>query len=185
MKRRAPPEKQAEQLTRLLLTSRDFQLALSAVAFLLEDVDWDESYRIPDLRRFYCYEAAMVVSYARPFVHSRGGVRPFSWKDISAELSEKELALHDKVLLDRNKLVAHSDADYVELRRIVIRTRFPDREPHDFAMPRYHEGIRLTYEDCRTAEVLLRRSMGEILSRVQELKHLDEGGFRIIDTGEN
>jgi len=47
-------------------------------------------------------------------------------------------------------------------------------------MPRYNEGIRLTYDECRTAEVLLRRSIGEILSRIQELKPLDDGGFRII-----
>ena len=184
MRRETPREKQAEQLTRLLLTSRDFQLALSAFTFLMEDVDWDEDYRLPDLRRFYCYEAAAVVSYVRPFVHSRGGVRPFSWKDISAKLSENELALHDKLFLDRNKLVAHSDADYVELRRVVIRTRFRDGELHDFAMPRYHEGIRVTYNECRTAEILLRRSRGEILSRIQDLKHLDESGFRIIDMGE-
>ena len=126
----------------------------------------------------------MVISYARPFVHSRGGVRPFIWKDISEKLSKSELALHDKLVLDRNKLVAHSDADYVVVQRIVLRTHFPDGGIHDFATPRFNTEIRLTYDQCRTAETLLHRAMGEILTRIQELKHSDGGGFRIMDLGE-
>jgi len=51
----------------------------------------------------------------------------------------------------------------------------------DFAMPRYHDGIRLTYEQCRTAEVLLRRAMHDVLSRIQEFKDIDGSGFRVVD----
>jgi hypothetical protein len=182
--REIPHEKQAEQLTRLLLTSRDFQLALSAVTFLLEDVDWEQRYGLAELRRFYCYEAAFIVSYARPFVTARGGVRPFSWKDVSLERSEPEKALHTKLLLDRNKLVAHSDADYVEVRRVVYRARFPEREPYDFAMPRYDEGLRLSYEECRTAEILLHKAKQGIRKQVQTLKDIAGADFRVIDLGD-
>jgi len=173
-------EKQAEQLTRLFLTNRDFQLALSAVTFLLQDVDWDASYSVPDLRRFYCYEAAMVVSYVRPFTQSRGGARPFSWKDISVKLDDAEKALHERLVVDRNKLFAHSDADYVELRRVIFRMRMPGRrKPLDFAMVRFNEWVRLSTKECLTAQQLLHRALHAIIEKTQTID-LQDAGFRLI-----
>jgi hypothetical protein len=179
-----PPEKQVERLSRLLLTSRDFQLALSSVTFLLEDLDWEQPHALAQLRRFYCYEAAFVTSYARPFVQARGGARPFTWKDIALTLSPQEWDLHGKIILDRNKLVAHSDADYVDLRRVILRTHVGERGPFDFALARYPEGVRLTYEECRTAELLLRRAMHEVLMAIQTFMGADLDSFHVIDIGE-
>lgn len=179
--RRSPAGKQAEQLTRLLLTCRDFQLALSAVTFLLEEVDWEGRHTLVERRRFYCYESAFVVAYVRPFVQARGGVRPFSWKDIAMKLSDDEKTLHERLILDRNKLVAHSDADYVDVCRVIYRTYVDeDRDPFDFAFPRYREGATLTCEQCRTGELILKRALEGTLRAIQKLKDIADAGFDIV-----
>lgn len=67
------------KLTRLMISSHDFQQALSAATFLLEEVEESAKYSLPELRRFRCYETNMVIGYARPFSMAKGKVGPLKW----------------------------------------------------------------------------------------------------------
>jgi hypothetical protein len=69
------------KLKRLLISVRDFQEALSAATFLLEEVDQSAKYSLAEIRRFRCYETAMVIAYARPFSMAKGEVGPLKPKD--------------------------------------------------------------------------------------------------------
>jgi hypothetical protein len=61
-----PRLRQAEgRRIRLLYSLGDLQLALSASAFLAE-CEPDEKYSKVELRRFRCYETALVTAYNRP-----------------------------------------------------------------------------------------------------------------------
>jgi hypothetical protein len=106
------------KLTRLLISVRDFQHALSAATFLLAEVDDAGRYRLENLRRFRCYETTMVVAYARPFSRARGGVGPFRFADAGVQASSSEKRLHEKIMKHRNTLYAHSDAEFVEMKRL-------------------------------------------------------------------
>lgn len=102
---------------------------------------------------------------------------------VSLKLTEDEKPLHRFLILTRNKTVAHSDADHVKLRRLIFRTQIDeDRDPFDSALPRYHEGITLTYEQCRFIQAFLHRAIDVTIRRVQELKDIDGGGFYVVKT---
>ena len=46
------------QLRRLVYSAWDFQQALSALTFLIEDCDYDRLHNVLELRRFRCYETS-------------------------------------------------------------------------------------------------------------------------------
>ena len=81
------------KLTRLMISSHDFQQALSAATFLLEEVDESAQYSLPELRRFRCYETNMVIGYARPFSMAKGKVGPLKWGDIGLAKGGPEKSL--------------------------------------------------------------------------------------------
>ena len=99
---------------RKLYSFGDFQLALSAAAFLGE-CEADEKYTKAELRRFRCYETTVIISYARPFSQSSHGFPKLSLKMVGATLTEEQIALHDRLLMMRNKVIAHSDADMMRM----------------------------------------------------------------------
>ena len=113
-----------EQHVRLLYSLGDFQLALSALTFLAE-CDFDESYSNVELRKFRCFETTAIISYTRPFAQSRGGPR-LTIEMTGAELTVGQYELHDKLLLLRNKVIAHSDADMMRMASKSF--RIPSRE---------------------------------------------------------
>jgi hypothetical protein len=108
------------KLTRLLISGQDFQHALSAATFLLEEVSEGGRYRLEEMRRFRCYETTMVVAYARPFSMAKGEVGRFSFGDEGVRLSPPEKRLHEKVVKHRNTLYAHSDAELVEMKTYLM-----------------------------------------------------------------
>jgi hypothetical protein len=73
------------QRLRLLYSLGDFQLALSACEFLSE-CDADKKYSKIELRRFRCYETAMVTAYTRPFSQSKGMVPKLSLEMTGVQL---------------------------------------------------------------------------------------------------
>ena|SRR5579871_6575823 len=110
----------SRQRLRLLYALGDFQMALSAADFLAE-CDSDRKYNRVELRRFRCYETALIMGYTRPFSESRGGKIPrLSIKMTGAELSPEQQHLHENLMLLRNKVIAHSDE---EMMRMVSQTR--------------------------------------------------------------
>lgn len=100
---------------RLLLSVHDFQQALSAAVFLLEEAEERGRYPLGTLRRFRCFETALVVAYARPFSQAKGEIGRLEWKDLGLKLEGAELQLHRRLIERRNRLHAHSDADMVNM----------------------------------------------------------------------
>lgn len=123
-----------ERLLRLMMSALDFRHSFSAATFLLEDCDWTKRYQTKELRRFRCYETTMVVAYGRPFARAKGGTAPFSWKQIKPgfQINPGELAIHDKLVEYRNKLHAHSDGDFTQIKPEIWRSKLPNGSDHDF-----------------------------------------------------
>ena len=79
----------SNKLTRLMISAQDFAQAYSAATFLLEEVDDGERYNtLAKMRRFRCYETAMVVAYARPFSMAKGKIGKLKWKDTGLSMTE-------------------------------------------------------------------------------------------------
>ncbi|MGY3413465.1 hypothetical protein ACVWZV_009632 [Bradyrhizobium sp. GM5.1] len=92
----------------------DLQQALNACE-LLRECDETQKFTKADLRRFRCYETALVIAYTRPFTQSRGEALPLSMKMANVKLSDDRRALHDRLVGMRNKIVAHSDSDMMRM----------------------------------------------------------------------
>jgi hypothetical protein len=123
-----PKSKRASrQRLRLLYSLGDFQLALSAAAFLSE-CDPKANYSKIELRRFRCYETTVIMAYTRPFSQSKGEIPPLTIKMTGATLTGEQKELHRRLVQLRNKVVAHSDA---EMMRIVSKT-YPMQLNNDF-----------------------------------------------------
>lgn len=109
-------EDRLEYLKMLMIWSADFQMALSAITFLGE-VEEDQKYPIPELRRFRCYETAFIVAYCRPFTRANGKKFPrLFMSDVDLVLIGKESDLHNKILNLRHKVFSHSDRDFAHVR---------------------------------------------------------------------
>jgi len=102
---------------------------------------------------------ALVISYSRPFVDSRGGVSVAERKlpgELLRFLTSKERRVHQAIIEIRNKEVAHSDADILEL-----------------ALRLYPDGDSCV---CRSARVpfyrselqVIRRMIDKILNGIEE-----------------
>lgn len=96
------------QLVRAIYSLWDFQQALSALTFLLEECDFDKKYSKIELRRLRCYETTLIVSMARPLEQSRGGTT-LNLGAIGIKLNKEEKRLVEKVSNLRRKVFAHSD----------------------------------------------------------------------------
>ncbi len=107
-------EYQNRQRTRLLYALEDFELALSASAFLAE-CDPYKIYSKVDLRRFKCYETTAIISYARPFSQSVGSIPRLKFALIRDKLDEELQNLHHSIIEMRNKKFAHSDAEMMRM----------------------------------------------------------------------
>jgi hypothetical protein len=103
----------------MLYSLKDIQLALSAADFLQDCVP-DQPINKVELRRYKCFESTAIVSYARPFSESEGGVPKLSMKMIGVRLDPEKEAMHNEIIQLRNRVVAHSDA---EMMRMVVQTR--------------------------------------------------------------
>jgi len=79
----------------------------------------DEKYTRVELRRFRCYETALVTAYMRAFSQSKGKVPPLSFKMADLKLIGDQMKLHRRLVDLRNKVVAHSDR---EMMRITAQT---------------------------------------------------------------
>ena len=98
------------QLLRLIYSAWDFQQALSAVTFLLEDCDYGSKYNAVSLRRLRCYETTAIISFCRPLEPSRGST-VLGFRVLGVRLTAQEEKLKKRVLQLRRKVVAHSDEE--------------------------------------------------------------------------
>lgn len=140
------------KLARLLYSIGDFQQALSAIAFLQEECDFEARHTVVQLRRFRCFESAAIVAFARPFEGSRGKTI-LSLKQLGLKLSPSERSLQAKVLALRRKVVAHSDEDLMHVQSSAI-APFEDTKVR-FSALRFNESLLLSLAELREFERLL------------------------------
>lgn len=141
-----------EQIQRIIYSLWDFQQALSALTFLLEECDFKKKYAKVQLRKFRCYETNMIVSLARPFTKARGK-SILSLKKLGIYLESKEKILLERVIGIRNEIVAHSDNREMYF-------KFQTMEPFDdskIKMPIavFYEGLHFEGEEFDQLELLL------------------------------
>jgi len=157
------------KLKRLMISVRDFQEALSAATFLLEEVDQSEKYPLAEIRRFRCYETAMVIAYARPFSMARGEVGPLQPKDTGLSMNAAEKSLHTKLITHRNTVYGHSDAEFVEIH--VTRFHLPlDHDPAGFdcLIPRFEERMRFSLTEIHTIHEMLHKLVHALTRQCQK-----------------
>jgi len=146
-----------QQLIRAIYSMWDFQQALSALTFLLEDCEFEEKYDNVTLRRFRCYESNLIISLARPFETSRGNTT-IGLRALGIKLSTYEDLLVDKILNLRRKIIAHSDAEEMHFRVSTFSLDGGLNFPHF----QFNEGLHLEKKDLRELEAFLRRLTSEM-----------------------
>jgi hypothetical protein len=163
--------KEPQRLSRLILSARDFQEAISAATFLLEEVRHEESISLAESRRLLCYETTMVVAYARPFSASRGVVRPFQWKHVDISLSAPELTLHRKLIAHRNTVFAHSDAEFkTDYSAYLIETSVQETADNfKILVPAFREGLVLSFDEVESALELARKGLHAAHRKANEI----------------
>lgn len=147
-----------QQLVRAIYSTWDFQQALSALTFLLEDCDFGRSYDKVSLRRFRCYESALIVSMARPFEITRSGTT-IGLRALGIFLSDDEKALVSKVLDLRRKIVAHSAEEKMHFRSTTFSVMDGD---FNFPHFQFNERLHLEEYELRRLEVFLKRLKGKL-----------------------
>ncbi len=145
------------QLIRAIYSMWDFQQALSALTFLLEDCDFDEKYDKVSLRRFRCYESNLIISLARPFETTRGSTT-IGLNALGIKLSNDEKSLVEKILNLRRKIVAHSDEEEMHFRVSTFSMDGGFNIPHF----QFNEGLHFEQNELRRLEEFLRRIKHEM-----------------------
>tara|TARA_R110000782_G_scaffold21904_1_gene58463 strand:+ start:170 stop:712 length:543 start_codon:yes stop_codon:yes gene_type:complete len=150
-----------KQLRRSLASLADLNQAAVAISLLQSEVDWNRMYKTAELRKFRCYETTAIVAFSRPFATGRSGVS-LSLKALGVNLTEPQKALKKKVQTLRDKIVAHTDDDWMHYRISL----------HEFAgfhqpLPHYQadEGIRLSEAELREFDGMV----NEILEGIRRL----------------
>jgi hypothetical protein len=167
------------RLNRLMLSSRDFQQALSAATFLHEDME--DARSLADLRRLRCYETNMVVAYARPFSQAHGPVKRLTLDSLAVELNDTQQDLHKHLIERRNRLYAHSDAEFVPFSVEVWATAMPDERPDfEFVMPKFDEACAFGLLETLEIQELCRKLMHATVLSTQSLKEQFADRFRKV-----
>lgn len=143
-----------QQLTRAIYSLWDFQQALSALTFLLEDCEFEEKYDKVTLRRFRCYESNLIISMARPFETTRGGTT-IGLRALGIQILDSEKALAEKVLDLRRKIIAHSAEEEMHFR---VGT-FPVDGEMKFPHFQFNEELHLEKRELLELETFLRKLM--------------------------
>ena len=173
-----------KKLNRIILACRDFQESLSAITFILEEMDpkEEEMYTLPELRRLRCYETTAIVAYARAFNSQRGGKRdPLSFEDINLHLSPDERALHDKLIGLRDEIYAHSDADVAEYSASIGEFEIRDGEVMSFIYPQHFEGTRLRWNEYMQFSNFLGKPMHSCMDMMSKLAVNHKDKFKVFN----
>lgn len=84
------------------------------------------------------------MAYTRPFSQSRGEIPALTMKMIDLKLSEEKRALHDRLMLMRNQIMAHSDAEMMRMTTQAFDVPLRSGEPPLFLIQAvFDEGVTL------------------------------------------
>ena len=156
-----------QQLDRVIYSLWDFQQALSALTFLLEECDYEEITDTVTLRKYKCYENTLIMALSRPFVKTRGE-NTIGLRAIGVTLNTQEKELIDKAEHFRHKIIAHSTEEEMHFKS----TTFGISE-FDFTFPhiQFDEGLCFTKIEVRELETFLRRLKHDIYSYLVTVAH--------------
>ena len=149
-----------QQVERAIYSLWDFQQALSALTFLLEDCDFEKKYDKVSLRRFRCYESNLIISMARPFDTTRGGTT-VGLRAMGVSLVDREKELKKRILDLRGKIIAHSSEEEMHFRV----STFPVLDGDiNFPHFQFNEGLHLNKMELLEIERMLQRLKSEMAS---------------------
>ena len=117
------------QFERLLLSYGDFKHAKLAASYILSE-RLHEKFPEESYVTLPALSASMILAYCRPFSGNSSGVPDLPGRFLRV-LSPQERELHETVLFDRNKLLAHSDAEALALEPVRLRVS----EDHEVLVP--------------------------------------------------
>jgi hypothetical protein len=105
------------QYKRVLLSYADFKHAKLASAYIL-DCELHANYPKSSYVIREALNCSMIVAYCRPF-SGNGGSVPDLPSRLLRVLTPDERAIHDVIMQDRNKVLAHSDDDALQVEPVV------------------------------------------------------------------
>ncbi len=145
---------------RIIYSIWDFQQAISALTFILDECDFDKPYSKEQLRKFRCFETTAIVSFSRPFKVGRGR-KPLDLSIIDFKYSEDEYRLKDKILQLRDKIISHSDEAGMEY----ITHSFKISDDSEIRMPitTFRESLYLNKNEYHIFESFLRRLLQAVV----------------------
>lgn len=167
---RQVPDLTDTQLIRLIQSCGDFQKALSALTFLLDECDYVAKYSAVELRKFQCYENSAIVAFARPFEVSRGRTA-LSLRAVGVRLNANEEQLKKEVIELRRKVVAHSDEERMHFKISTIQP-FED-SPVSLPVLLFQESLRLGLRETEELVALLHkliRALSEAIFSIAQLQ---------------
>lgn len=154
------------QLLRLIYSRWDFQQALSALTFLIEDCDFSARYEVVRLRRFRCFETSAIIAFCRPFEPGRGQT-VVGLRAIGLRLTKDEDYLRKKLLTLRRQVIAHSDEEEMHFIGEVVQPL--DDVPIHVPNFEFVEGLHLSEEEAHELEHLLRKLLHRISDVLMDL----------------
>lgn len=164
------PDLTDTQLIRLIQSCGDFQQALSALTFLLDECDYAAKYSAVELRKLQCYENSAIVAFARPFEVSRGRTA-LGLRAVGVQLNADEEKLKNEVIELRRKVVAHSDEERMHFKISTIQP-FED-SPISLPVLLFQESLRLESRKTEELVALLRkliRALSETIFSIAQLQ---------------
>jgi hypothetical protein len=109
------------QYKRVLLSYADFKHAKLASSYIL-DSQLHEKYREEGYLILEALNCSMIIAYCRPF-SGNASRAPGSVPDLPSRLlrglNPEERAIHDVVMQDRNKVLAHSDDEALQVEPVI------------------------------------------------------------------
>lgn len=114
----------------LVLSTRDFNEAISAGSMILEEDFHNKQLLIRDLRQLQFFEMALIICFMRPFTKNGKGRNRFSVeRNAGRELNIEEQKLFAKISRLRNKVIAHGEPGNVSFNKIDLRDVFEANDP--------------------------------------------------------
>jgi len=123
--RNIPTEIQAKlrQFTRVLMSYGDFKHARLVSSYILDE-NLHSEYPNESFVLLPALNCAMIMSHCRPFSGNDARTRP-KVPDLPSRfldvLNDEERIVHDTVMQDRNKVLAHSDSDALQMEPVLMR----------------------------------------------------------------
>jgi hypothetical protein len=140
-----------QQLTKAIYSMWDFQQALSALTFLLEECDFESKYDKIKLRRFRCYESTVIIAMSKPIETTKGDVT-IGFRALGIKHSQDEKALLARISKLRNKVIAHSISEEMHFRIDTF-----DVDGINMPTVQFNESLLLSEEELNETELLLKK----------------------------